>query len=220
VVLLLFCYTLAFGFLMATCYVDRLKKYYTLAKLVNSTGFIVAAIWGKSLTGNTSLYNSLLPAFVLCLCGDVLLGLSDAKKSDKLFLAGLFSFLIGHITFIVAFNAIVPLSIYDFIFPAAVVILTALLTKMDGMELKSMKGYALVYSFFVAMLFSKAVSLVLIQGLSTRNILLCSGSLLFLISDTIILFLYFYVKKHHLVKFFNLFTYYYGMLLIALSVRY
>jgi len=219
-VILLICYTLAFIFLIATSYVESLAKYRVLAKLINSIGFIVVATYGKFMTGQNEVYFTMLPAFILCLCGDVLLALDDPKGTQKCFTAGLFSFLLGHIVFVWAFTMRVPFSLYELILPVSMVIVTAFLVRMEHMNVGKLRGCVLIYSFFVAMLFSKAISLVLVNGTSLSNILLLIGSLLFLISDAIILFLCFYEKKHKLVKFYNLLTYYAGMFLIALSLLY
>ncbi|MFZ2538520.1 MAG: lysoplasmalogenase family protein [Oscillospiraceae bacterium] len=210
-------YILAFGFLMATCYLPNLGKYHALAKFINSVGFIAVATYGGFVTGQWAFYFTVLPAFILCLCGDVLLGLEDESGTSKLFLGGLCSFLLGHIVFVWAFSKKVPFSLYDLILPILAVILTLFLVRMN---VGKIRNAVLVYSFFVAMLFAKGISLVLINGASLSNVLLCVGSFLFLVSDVIILFLRFYEKKHHLVRFFNLLTYYCGMFLIGLSLLY
>ncbi len=71
----------------------------------------------------------------------------------------------------------------------------------------------------IEMLFSKGMHLVLSQ-FSIQNLLLSIGATLFLISDTFILFLYFYEKKYKAVHVINLATYYYGMFFIGLSLLY
>ncbi len=219
-VLLSVFYLFAFGFLMATCYLDNLKKHHPLAKFINSVGFIAVATYGGFITGQWAFYFSVLPAFILCLCGDVLLALQDGTGNNKLFLAGLSSFLLAHIVFVWAFSTKVPFSLYDLILPVLAVVMTVFLVRMKGMDVGNMRNAVLVYSFFVALLFAKGINLVIINSASVSNILLCVGSFLFLVSDTIILFLCFYERKHPLVRFFNLSTYYCGMFLIALSLLY
>lgn len=216
---LLALYTIAFVVLMRTCYRDDAKKYYTLAKFVNSALFIWVATYGMLRSGDSEWYYSLLPGLMMCLVGDVVLGIGSSKKSNNWFLGGLGSFLIGHILLVWAFSKVQPISGCDFIVPAVMVLITWGLSCMKGMNVGKLLPYVLVYSFFVALTFAKSLNMVLSVG-SVRNGLLCIGTLLFLISDAIILFLYFYKKKHYLVGFFNLLTYYYGMFLIALSVMY
>jgi uncharacterized membrane protein YhhN len=218
-ILLFFLYTLVFTLLIITCYKDKFKKYYTLVKFTNSLLFIAIATCGVISSGDTVLYFDILPALVMCLIGDVILAISKGATNKNLFLLGLGSFLIGHILFILLFNNLHPLSIYDFILPIFSVLITFGLSKIKGMNVGNMLPCILLYSFFVSLLFFKSLGLLQATA-SLRNILLCVGSCLFFISDGIILFLYFYIKKHPLVNFFNLLTYYYGMFLIALSIFY
>lgn len=213
-------YLLAFGFLIATCYHKSLTKFHPLGKLLSSIGFVLVATYGGFVTGQWALYFYMLPGFLLCLCGDVLLGLEEGTGREKLFLAGLSSFLLGHIAFILAFCMRTELTFKDFILPILVVAVALILVRMKGFNVGKMRGAVLLYSFFVALLFSKAISLVVMSEGAPADVLLCVGSFFFLLSDVIILFLRFYVKQHHLVRFFNLLTYYLGMFLIGLSLLY
>lgn len=212
-------YTLFFTALIVTSYKKPFKKYYTLIKFLTSFLFIVIATYGMFISKNTDFYFNMLPPLLMCLLGDVLLGLSNDKKSKNLFLSGLFSFLTAHILFILGFNSINSLSLCDFILPLLIVLITFKLCNIKKMNVQNMRYYILIYSFFVSLLFFKSVNLVFVTT-SMKTLLLCVGSFLFFISDTIILFLYFYEHKHHLTCFFNLLTYYYGMFLIALSISY
>lgn len=213
-------YTMFFSFLISTLYINTNKRYYTIAKAVNSIGFILVAAYGGVVLGNTAFY-SMLPALIFCLFGDVFLGIHTQCDTKVCFLAGIFSFTAAHIAYTFAFSNIAPLSIYDFIFPTLSIFIAYMLTKLENMEIeKRLKKYTIIYSFFVSLLLSKSISILFVSGITTEHILIFLGSLMFFISDFIIFFLYFYKKKHHLVGTFNLLFYYYGMLFLALSLWY
>jgi len=202
-------------------YINSYKKYYTFGKTVNSIGFILVAVYGGVALGNMDSFYCMLPALIMCLCGDVLLGVNTQIDCEKCFLAGIFSFTAAHIAFTYAFSKFVPLAFYDFIFPVIAIFITYKLSFIKNMDIeKGLRKYVLMYSFFVTLLLSKSMGILFITGLSVKSILIFVGALFFFISDFIILFLYFYKKKHHLVGTFNLLFYYSGMFLLALSVWY
>lgn len=214
-------YTMFFSFLISTRYIEVNKKYYTIAKTVNSIGFILVAAYGGTVIGNMSVFYTILPALIFCLLGDVFLGIHTQCETKSCFLVGIFSFTAAHIAYTFVFSKIAPLTIYDFIFPIISMFITYKLIKLENMEIeKRLKKYTIMYSFFVSLLLSKSIGILFVTGITTESILIFFGSLMFFISDFIIFFLYFYKKKHHLVGTFNLFFYYYGMFLLALSLWY
>ena len=83
-------------------------------------------------------------------------------------------------------------------------------------RLRRMKVPALVYTFFVGLMCSLGVSLYLVRG-GALGALSAVGGALFLVSDAVLLFLYFYHKKRAVLRAANLITYYLGMLCLALT---
>lgn len=237
--LLFVLYTIPFTFLMKTRNCPKYRKYYVFAKTTNSISFIavsiVCAYYGSNI--KTLLY--FIPALLLCLVGDVILGfynmvyerdrklkgLSHEKTSitfttnTAIFILGLLSFAFGHGFFIYAFSKMQRITWVDLVFPIMAIFITIALTRLDGMNTGKLTILIAAYSFMVSMLFSKSMHLVLAQ-FSVQNLFLCIGATLFLISDGFILFLYFYHKKYEAVHVINLATYYYGMFFIALSFLY
>nr|WP_308742974.1 lysoplasmalogenase family protein [uncultured Anaerocolumna sp.] len=237
--LLFLLYTIPFMFLMWTISNPKYKRYYVLAKTVNSITFIAAAIYCAYYGANIEILDSLLPALLLCLVGDIILGFYNAVcdktvKGNELsyvetntnftakaaiFILGLLSFAFGHGCFIYAFSKMQRLTWIDFVFPVVAIFITIGLTKLDGMNTGRFTVLIAAYSFMVAMLFSKGIHILLSQ-FNALNLLLSAGATLFLISDGFILFLYFYEKKAKAIHIINLATYYYGMFFIALSMLY
>jgi uncharacterized membrane protein YhhN len=196
------------------------KKYsnlYVLAKTLNSLGFILVAIICASIGDNYELFNNLAPGFIFCFLGDFILGFYNDTQKQKYFLIGLSLFLIGHIAFVLAFTTIQNFMLVDLIFPVIAIAITIGLNKLPEMNCEKMKPIVCVYSFFVSLLFSKSMHIFYMIR-TTQMFSLAFGSTLFLISDILILFLYFYKKKSSLVAILNLATYYYGIFFIALSL--
>lgn len=226
--LLFVLYTIPFSFLMQAR-IPKYRKNYVLAKTINSIAFIAMSIFCAYYGTNIEALVYLLPALLLCFIGDVVLGfynvIAENIKGNKLsqktsfFTMGLLSFAFGHGCFIYAFSKVQRLTWVDFVFPILAIFITLGLTRLDGMNTGKLTILILAYSFMVAMLFSKGIHLVFEQ-LSVQNLLLSIGGTLFLISDTFILFLYFYKKKYEAVHVINLATYYYAMFFIALSLLY
>ena len=83
-----------------------------------------------------------------------------------------------------------------------------------------MRPIAYMYMATIAFMVIKAVSLLPLLGMTTSNVMVALGAVLFVISDMILAFLYFGGKKQTYLKTINLITYYGGQLLIALSILY
>ncbi|WMJ22151.1 lysoplasmalogenase family protein [Paludicola sp. MB14-C6] len=217
ILILFVAYSGLFAFLMVALESQKHKKYYILAKTINSFGFIAIALICGIITGHEKWLLILLPAFLLCFCGDVLLGFYQRLKKQLYFITGLLSFLCGHIFFVYAFSTRRSLTLLDCIFPVCVALLTFALTFLKDMDTGKMKPAIVVYAFFVALLLGKSAHLWIMSS-SIQNWLLLIGSALFLISDALILFLYFYKKKHPIIHILNLGTYYYGMFFLSINL--
>lgn len=212
-------FVIVFLVLMFICLNPRYDSYYLVVKTCTSLGFLLIAAVGAIIYHRLPLFMHLLPAYCCCFTGDILLGINHYKKSKKMFLSGLISFLFGHIFFIYGLSQHVPLIMFDFIMPIMSLVVTYFLLKIKGMQVGSLKPAIYVYSFFVTILFSKGLN-VYLQDPSVYFFMFMTGAFFFMFSDSVILFLYFYEKKHKFVKVLNLSTYYFAMFLLAYSIIY
>ncbi len=174
-------------------------------------GFILVASEG------TARAAALFAALLACVFGDVFLAYYDADRTvSHNFIYGISAFSAAQIFFsvytVISFGTLLPWSII------AAVLLTALGTGAifvfkikPGRLLAICSAYMLLLSWaFCAAVFA------LIKAPCLSTALLAAGSLLFVISDTILLFKYFKASSGVLTAF-NLITYYLGVVLIALS---
>ncbi|MEG0778634.1 MAG: lysoplasmalogenase family protein [Oscillospiraceae bacterium] len=212
-------YSMMFTALMLALVKPKYEKFYLPAKTATSITFLLVAFIFASHGDHLKELLWYLPAFLLCFCGDVLLGNFHKTSKQGFFIAGLVSFLLGHLAFIYNFAQLQPLMAVDFIIPVLTLGIVFGLTKLKDMDIGKMTPAVYVYAFFIALLLSKSLHLLLSFG-GLKMLLLASGSLFFLLSDMLILFLYFYKKQHIAVHVFNLATYYLAMFLLALSLNF
>lgn len=197
----------------------RYARIFPWIKLSTSLCFIAAAILSAYGTDPALLYR-MLPGFVLAAFGDFLLGLATAKRDygSREFLIGTCSFAAAHVAFYAAFTYLDGPGIADFVLPIAVTGLVILLSRSKNIILGRMKLPGYIYSYFVGLLFSKALLIFLRQGASPQTVLILTGSAFFLVSDLILMFMNFHRKPARCLTFLNLSFYYGGMLLLSLSL--
>jgi uncharacterized membrane protein YhhN len=203
-------YAVALAVLMAAVCVPGYKKYYVYAKAIASASFLAALI----VPGGDFL--AVLPAFVCCFFGDIFMGLYNRGRKKRHFLVGLFVFLSGHICFVVWLSQLKPFAAYELVLPAVCVTLTFVITASRKVHTGRLRPFILLYSFFVSLFLSKAVSFYAWK-VDRYSLLVACGAALFALSDMTIIFLYFVKIKGKWIHIVNLLTYYVGMFLLAMA---
>lgn len=210
-------YTAALGLL-----VRRLRlpgRGYLPEKALCSLCFVAVAAVCAALGNRPEAFWRLLPALLCCVVGDVVLALYNRLRRPGLFLAGLGTFLTGHILFVWGLCQLQPMG---WPVPLAAVLGAggaAALSGIPGMRTGRMRPWVVLYAAFVSALLGKGLQLAFGMG-QPWCFLVLAGAVLFWISDLLILFLYFYHSKHPAVHVANLLTYYYAMFLIAISLAF
>ncbi len=202
----------------------RNRRYYAPAKGVASALFVLVGVaayfsGAQRTPGNFWL---LLAALVLCAVGDVLLGLANRSKKvqAKPFLAGFFCFAAAHVLFCALFYRFAPLTWMDALPPMALLLMLWWLDTRKKVRLKKMRVPAYIYTTLVGLMAGKAVQAAFAPGsFGDGAFLLALGSLLFLTSDVILLFLYFAPRRLRWLRYANLTTYYIGVYLLGLSAH-
>lgn len=196
---------------------------YTAAKTTTSIGFLVVALLAYSLGqgGMGRRFWILFGAMLLCAVGDLLLGLANNGHGihSRTFLRGLLCFGAAHIVFCVFYAVKTPPAWHDLILPILLLAVTMLLSYRGLLRLRKLRIPAFCYCFLVGLMCSMAIS-ALFPAHGTAQLLCAAGSVLFLISDCIIVFLYFYIRQRPWMRIANLTTYYLGLLFLALSAAY
>ncbi len=160
----------------------------------------------------------MLPGFVLCLVGDIFMALTDSNGKKKHFMAGMAAFALGHVSFLFALFTRSPFNPLELIIPIGAFIIVLLLSYLPRMKLDNMKCLAACYSILVSWLFSRSLFCLVALGPNPATLLLTIGTGLFFMSDTLILFHYFYEQNWKPLVFAYMFTYYAGVALMAASL--
>lgn len=208
----------------------RFFHYYPISKTCASAGFLALApiVWyaGQS-NVSAAAFAVCMVALVLCATGDILLGFANLRGGSQgsIFKLGVVAFGLAHLVFCALYYTESRFYPLDLLPPLLCVVITFFLEKYKLLRLRKMRIPALCYSFLVGLMVTKAVGLTVWDGFyDHRHLLLAVGSVLFIVSDIILVFMYFGTqltdRRRHILRFFNLSTYYIGVLLIALSLYY
>ncbi|MDL2294338.1 lysoplasmalogenase [Ruminococcaceae bacterium OttesenSCG-928-D13] len=193
----------------------RSRKWYALAKGLCSALFVGTAVLGWLVSGKPApvYFGLMLAALLLCASGDVLLGVANSK-ADRVrkgpFLAGAGFFTLAHGVFCALFMMITPFRWVDLLAPVALMCVMWGLERKNLIRLKKIRPLGYVYTLMVGLMAWKAVA--------TALPIVIAGASLFLISDVILLFLYFGTRRRAWYRTANLTTYYVGVYLLAWSI--
>lgn len=209
---------------------NKTKKSLTL-KMICASLFVAIGVTAMVGGQNDSLYAILMVVgFIMCWFGDLFLHVSPKKIY---FLIGLVFFLIGHIFFASAYTtAITDLfpeaSVFDWREIIAIVIL--LIVGIVGRDLTMSHRLGktavpvLIYAVALITMLVKACSLGVryaLAGMPNATgvcLLLCFGGLLFVISDSTLVYINFDKRKTLPLKAVNLVTYFGAQVLLACSI--
>lgn len=204
-------------------FVEKLERYLVadVIKGVASAFFVLLGILGAFKSNDASFARMVVIGLVIGAIADVLLNLRyvyEGTKAQIAFLAGILVFLLGHIAYIVA---CVP---HCKMLPAAVVfgiILTAFLLYWIFGRIEAKPAFKVFGVFYIgAIVILNCVALVVLLGSWNAHwLMFFGGTMLFLVSDVIIILNTFGPKSSFAMRIANLMLYYVGQLMIALSLQ-
>ncbi len=186
-------------------------------KCLSSLLFVATAVSSyKKNSSNTSFFVLMLFGLVFSLGGDVSLAFD-------IFILGVASFGIGHIMYSVGYCKMTKISLRDILIFLAISIPTLLTISFGKFEFNGMEIPVTLYAVIISLMVSKSLSMLKFYSSSKKSVLLMiSGSVLFLISDWILLFDYFYPNASQVLILgpMNSVLYFTGQGLIALNFSY
>ena len=221
--------------LLTVAYTPRLFHNYTLFKAINSILFVVISVLAWRHSGmNMFTYWPLLAAFCLAAFGDIAIGVANnrhgaAGASHSISgMAGVGFFSIAHVFYLLFFTQFCPMEWYHFILPIIAMLAMLRITRHPSFHFsRHTRPAGVFYYMVVTLMFSVGLNVAVTcvtwsPLLSIRCPLngwaLGAGVTLFLISDLLMLYFYTRRKCPRWVRFVNLSTYYFGQLLLALSL--
>lgn len=156
----------------------------------------------------------LVAGLVLSLVGDVCLALPQ----EKAFMAGLVSFLLGHVLYVVAFVLVTGIGIKTFVGAGVIVLVSGGVFVWLRPHLAEMKGPVLAYIVVITVMLSAAWSILVDTALPVAGrSMVFAGALLFYLSDVTVARDRF-VKTEFANRLVGLPLYYAGQFLLAFSV--
>lgn len=196
---------------------------YVLADILKGSAalmFVLIGLFGYKMNVNPSAFSfKIFLGLIFGMIGDILLNLRFVfpKNSQKIFLAGIAAFLIGHILYLIA---LIPYAKHLLMATVIGALLsTALLAYIfKTMEVKTaFKIFGVVYLSAVIVMTCFAIDAALFAN-SLSATVYAIGAVLFTLSDIVLIFNTFSGVTRFSLRITNLSLYYLGQLLIALSL--
>ncbi|MBP3894042.1 MAG: lysoplasmalogenase [Atopobiaceae bacterium] len=199
-------------------------RFYLVADVIKgvaSAFFVALGVLGAFMCNDPVYARTIVIGLVLGAIADILLNLRyvyEGSKAQIAFLVGILVFLAGHIAYIVA---CVPYCINLWVPIIGGVVLAALLLYwiFSIVEAKlAFKVFGVFYLGAIVILNCMAL-FILVTNPTAHWLMFFSGTLLFLVSDVILIINTFGPKASFALRISNLMLYYVGQLLIALSLQ-
>ena len=220
IILIVICISLALLFTY-TDYKKQYKKALILKFLATLSIAILSFISFNKANTCSKMYFLLIFTGIICgVIGDTLLALNKVYKSkyDIYFLSGLVSFLVGHILYIKAFTLIMDTNKYDFIFAVIYILIAYYIRSKSKLDFNRLEIPILIYALVITLMFGKVTSILLFSNNQLLNILVFIGGLLFIISDSILVFDIFGEKHNKLLTIYCHLSYFPAQIMFALSI--
>lgn len=141
---------------------------------------------------------------------------------SKAFIYGVLSFSLAHIFFSAGFIYLSSFKLYTIGIACLLSFITLLILKsIKNVNFKGSFSYIVFYAFVISFMFSQSINLYFTGHFNNFYTLwITIGALLFVLSDLILAFNYFYKNCPKFVGVLNLLVYYIAQLLLALSIAY
>ena len=208
--------------LLAGVFLDaERKKKYDTAVILKGAASLCFVVLGFLLAGSSREAGLICVGLVLGCVADVLLNLRYVfpARGQLIFLVGILVFLSGHVLYLIA---VMGMAASPWICVAAGVVLTALLMVWIFRQITAkpaFKIFGVVYIGAIVLLNVVACSN-LVCSPSAFTAVFFAGSLLFLVSDIVLILNTFGKETRQSLRVMNIALYYVGQLLIALSLQF
>lgn len=209
-ILLTLFYIISLVGLLYTTTHKHFKKYRIYTKSLTSMLFILLYL---NVSKEINLF--MFSAIVLCFLGDFFLALQNNDKKTHM-IHGIIAFLCAHFMYISVMLSYSSFRFIQFLFPLLGLFLLKIITSKLNIELGNKKVMIYIYTFIIFLMNSQAIH-IFITKCNTFGYLLGIGGTLFVISDMILLFLYFKYKNNLPLQISNSITYYTAQYLMVIS---
>ena len=211
IIMICFLFLIIYSFIFTSIYMV------IFFKACASICFVLIAFFSyKRHPKDSIFFKSIFCGLIFCLFGDILITMSYIPV---FFLLGIICFFICHLLFINGFCRKVPFSHKDILLFFIIYIPFTLFISIN--KYFSFNGYyflVLIYSMVLTLMLSKSFSLITLEIHNKSAIYsLIISTLMFSLSDFILLFILFSPYSSSILMLLNLFTYYIGQGILALN---
>lgn len=204
-------------FLLVTLCNRTYRKYYLPVKMVCSLEFLLFSFTMGLLYGQLLQTLKLLPGLLLCLIGDLFMGMRHKSQKNTCFLLGTMAFALAHISFLVMLLISYPFQWADLTVVIVMPIVIKLLKQTGQFRFGKYEGMAILYSILVAGFAWKSAEIA-IGTMQSADICLAAGAVCFFFSDSLIFLISFWKKRVWPLHGMEISAYYIAMCLIGLSI--
>ena len=208
------------GIILQACFIFiEHKEKYVPAVILKGLASLCFVLLGIACSKGGSYAGQIVAGLILGMAGDILLNLRFVfeKAGKKIFLVGIFVFLLGHVLYLIALLGRAKMWYIPVLLG---IVLAFFLLKWIFSKVSVGKAFKVFGIFYVGAVAVMAVTAVwnLITLGGTDALLFAVGGVLFLVSDLILIFNTFMGTTKFSLRIANLSLYYAGQLLIALSL--
>ncbi|MGL4736611.1 MAG: lysoplasmalogenase family protein [Cellulosilyticaceae bacterium] len=195
-------------------------------KALASIGFLLIGIfaWLEQVpTGNWRWGGLILLALIASLVGDVMLGMADyhaISLKNQEFVWGVVWFGVAHGFYSMVFGKIGGWHQSDFWISVVLVVCVWFVSHMSWFDLKGCKWLLYGYSLLLGLMLKKVLDFGMAGIMEVYQYEMIVAAVLFVISDVLLMFKYFYKKPSVWVTLINLTCYYVAQMLFAAGILY
>lgn len=195
-------------------------------KALASIGFVLIGIfaWLEQVpTGNWRWGGLVLLALIASMIGDIMLGMADYHPigiSNQRFVWGVVWFGVAQSFYSVVFGKLIGWQQSDLWISVVLVMGVCILSYLSWFDLKGCKWLIVGYSICLGVMLKKALDVGMDGTRVTYQLEMMGAALLFVASDFLLLFKYFYKKSYVWVTLINLTFYYMAQMVFARGILY
>ncbi len=216
-----------FGLLVSAFLVAETRHHHLLALVIKafaSFTFIIlfayeALVMWSPLHGGHLTF--VLLGLVAGLIGDIVLALRPLRPHDEnhaIILAGIISFFIGHLFYLMALLELSSWNGWNILVSVIFTVIVIVISYLQHFSMGVTRFPSYLYSFIIVLVISQSVTYGWSTGFSTHAMGWIIATSIFLISDLVLTAIYFMGKRSPLWVIFNIVFYYSAQALLALSV--
>lgn len=205
---------------LITCEILEIGTAVVVLKILTSILFVILGVISyKKGKSNKKYALFIILGLVFSMFGDTFLVLD--RNQGLYFYIGVVSFAIGHIIYIIGFSSCIRITLRDFIIFSVILIPTIFIIVIGEFDFEGMLPVIIVYAMIICFMVCRALSLTRYYSDNKKGIgMAIAGAVMFLVSDLILLFIFFYTKKCALLgEEVNWIIYYPGQAILAMSLK-